>query len=101
MADAIFELPRLAAIYDALEPDRSDLEAYVAIADEFGSRRVLDVGCGTGTFAVLLGGRGLDVTGVDPARGSLDIARAKPNAGRVRWLQGDATTLPCRSTLRP
>jgi len=28
MADAIFELPRLAAIYDALEPDRSDLEAY-------------------------------------------------------------------------
>jgi len=94
MADAIFELPRLAAIYDALEPDRSDLEAYVAIADEFGSRRVLDVGCGTGTFAVLLAGRGLDVTGVDPARGSLDIARAKPNAGRVRWLQGDATTLP-------
>jgi len=55
---------------------------------------VLDVGCGTGTFALLLAGRGLDVTGVDPARGSLDVARAKPNAGSVCWLYGDATTLP-------
>jgi len=26
MADPIFEHPRLAAIYDALDPDRSDLE---------------------------------------------------------------------------
>jgi len=48
MADANFELPRLAAIYDALDPDRSDLEVYSAIADEFGARRVLDVGCGAG-----------------------------------------------------
>jgi SAM-dependent methyltransferase len=94
VADDIFEHPRLAAIYDALDPDRSDLEVYVAIADELGARRVLDVGCGTGTFALLLADRGLDVTGVDPAGGSLDVARAKPNANRVRWIHGDATTLP-------
>src|SRR5260370_254833 len=42
MADPIFEYPRLAAIYDALDPDRSDLDAYVAIADELGARRVLE-----------------------------------------------------------
>lgn len=94
MADAHFEHPRLAAIYDALDPDRRDLQAYAAIAAELGARRVLDVGCGTGTFALLLAGRGLDVTGVDPARGSLAVARAKRGAERVHWLDGDATGLP-------
>jgi SAM-dependent methyltransferase len=94
MADDIFEHPRLAAIYDASDPDRGDLDVYVAIADELGARRVLDVGCGTGTFALLLADRGLEVTGVDPARGSLDVARAKPNARRARWIHGDATALP-------
>jgi SAM-dependent methyltransferase len=94
MPDNIFEHPRLAAIYDALDPDRSDLDAYVATAIELGAQRVLDVGCGTGTFALLLAARGLDVTGVDPARASLDVARAKPGAERVRWIHGDATALP-------
>ena len=94
MPDAIFDDPRLAALYDPLDPDRSDLDAYVAIVDELGARRVLDVGCGTGTFACLLAERGIDVVGVDPASASLDVARAKPGADRVRWLHGDATTLP-------
>jgi len=67
MADNAFEHPRLAAIYDALDTDRSDLDVYAGIAKELGARRVLDVGCGTGTFAVLLADRGFDVTGVDPA----------------------------------
>ncbi|MBO0836242.1 MAG: class I SAM-dependent methyltransferase, partial [Actinobacteria bacterium] len=94
MPDAIFDDPRLARIYDPLDPDRSDLDVYAAIAAEFGARSVLDVGCGTGTFACLLAARGLEVTGVDPAGASLDVARAKPGAGAVRWLHGDATTLP-------
>ena len=93
MADESFDHPRLAAIYDALDPDRSDLDVYVAIAEELGARRVLDVGCGTGTFALMLAGRGFEVTGVDPAKASLDVARAKPGAERVRWIHGDATAL--------
>jgi SAM-dependent methyltransferase len=94
MADNGFEQPRLAAIYDALEADRTDLDVYASIAEELGARRVLDVGCGTGTFAILLAGRGLEVTGVDPALASLDVARAKPGGDRVRWIHGDATSLP-------
>jgi SAM-dependent methyltransferase len=94
VADAIFEHPWLAAMYDALDPDRSDLEVYIAIADELGARRLLDVGCGTGTFALLLAEHGLEVTGVDPAKASLDVARGKPGAERVRWIHGDAATLP-------
>ena len=94
MADAIFEHPRLAAIYDALDPDRSDLDAYAAIAEELGVHHVLDLGCGTGTFALRLADLGLEVTGVDPAGASLAVARAKPGAERVRWIHGDAAALP-------
>ena len=94
MGDAIFEDPRLAAMYDELDPDRSDLDVYSAIAHELDARSVLDVGCGTGTFALLLADAGLDVTGVDPSKASLDVARGKPGAERVRWIHGDATALP-------
>lgn len=94
MADALFEEPRLAVVYDPLDPDRSDLDVYAAIAGEFGARTVLDIGCGTGTFACLLASRGIQVIGVDPAAASLDVARAKPGAGRVRWIQAGAGDLP-------
>lgn len=94
MADALFEEPRLAGVYDPLDPDRDDLVVYAAIAEEFGARSVLDIGCGTGTFGCLLAGRGVDVIGVDPAAASLEVARAKPGAERVRWLRCDAASLP-------
>lgn len=92
--DAIFAEPRLAAIYDDLDPDRSDLEPYRALVRELGATSVLDVGCGTGTFASLLVADGIAVTGVDPAAASLEVARSKPGAASVRWIHGDATTLP-------
>lgn len=91
--DEIFANPRLAAIYDLVDADRSDLDHYVAIAEEFGAADVLDVGCGTGTLACMLTGSGYVVVGVDPAQASLDVARLKPYADRVRWIRGDATAL--------
>lgn len=92
MPDAIFDDPRLAPHYDLFNSDRSDLNAYVAMVAEFGALSVLDVGCGTGAFALMLAERGLEVVGVDPASASLDVARSKPGAGSVRFLDGDATT---------
>ena len=93
MVDAHYTEPRLAALYDPLDPDRSDLEVYAAMAAEFGARSVLDIGCGTGTFACLLASRGFSVTGLDPALASLDIARAKPFGDRVRWVHGTVGAL--------
>lgn len=45
-------------------------------------------------LALGLADAGIEVTGVDPARASVDLARAKPGSDRVTWLDGDATTLP-------
>ncbi|MBG0850378.1 class I SAM-dependent methyltransferase [Streptomyces spinoverrucosus] len=94
MADECFGHPRLAAIYDPLDPDRSDLDAYVRMAEEFGARRVLDIGCGTGVFALLLADRGIEVVGVDPAEASIEVAEGKPGSERVRWICGDVSALP-------
>ena len=59
---------------------------------------MVDVGCGTGSLAVLLAADGLAVTGVDPARASLDVARGKAHAEVVTWVHGTAADLPPLAT---
>lgn len=92
--DPIFADPRLAQLYDDFDGERDDLDHYVAIVGEFHARSVLDVGCGTGSFASRLAVKGIEVVGVDPAAASLAVATTKPGADCVRWIHGDATTLP-------
>lgn len=94
MPDAIFAHPRLAAVYDALDGRRDDLDSYLALTDELSADVVLDVGCGTGSLAVLLAAGGHAVVAVDPAEASLSIAKSKDGAANVRWIHGDATVLP-------
>jgi SAM-dependent methyltransferase len=94
VSDPVFADPRLAAVYDVFDGERSDLPPYLALVEEFGARSVLDVGCGTGSLAVLLAARGVDVVGLDPAAASLDVARGKPHAGAVRWVHGGVASLP-------
>jgi SAM-dependent methyltransferase len=89
-----FDDPRIAGVYDSFDSDRSDLDLYLAIVEELGASRVLDLGCGTGTLALVLGSSGRDVVAIDPAGAMLDVARAKPGADRVRWIHGDATSIP-------
>ena len=90
--DAIFAEPRLADIYDLIEPDRPDLLPYLALVEAFDAHSVLDIGCGTGTFACLLAERGIRVTGLDPAPASLAVAKRKAFADRVRWVAGTAAS---------
>jgi SAM-dependent methyltransferase len=92
--DAIFAHPRLAPVYDAFDGLRDDLDAYLAIAEELRADRVLDIGCGTGSLAVLLAGTGRTVVAVDPAAASLDVARSKDGSAGVTWIHGDATAAP-------
>jgi SAM-dependent methyltransferase len=89
-----FDDPRIAGVYDTFDADRSDLDVYAAIVEELGAARVLDLGCGTGTLAIMLASSGREVVAVDPAGAMLDVARAKPGAERVRWIHGDATAIP-------
>lgn len=89
VVDAEFGHLRLAGIYDALDSDRNDLDSYVDLVDELGGRRVVDVG-------LLLAGRGCRVVGLDPASASLAVARAKPGAERVTWVEGDARVVRVR-----
>ncbi|MGW3301554.1 SAM-dependent methyltransferase [Streptomyces rubiginosohelvolus] len=53
MADEIFANPRLAALYDPLDPGRGDLDPYVRLTEEIGARRVLDIGWICGNAAAL------------------------------------------------
>lgn len=89
-----FDHPVVAGLYDVLDPDRGDLDMYAALAEEVGARSAIDVGCGTGVFALRLAERGIDVVGVEPAGEMLAVARSKPGADGVRWVHGDAAALP-------
>ena len=57
---------------------------------------VVDVGCGTGTFAIALAAMRPDarVTGVDGDPQILELARRKPGAAAVTWSHGLADELP-------
>jgi SAM-dependent methyltransferase len=58
--------------------------------------RVVDVGCGTGNAALLAAARGARVTGVDPARRLLEVARQEADRRglEVTFLAGEAAALP-------
>jgi SAM-dependent methyltransferase len=81
-----YENAQIAEIYDSANPWAQGTDFYVSLA---GSRPcgVLDLGCGTGTLCCVLAERGYQVTGVDPAAAMLALARRKPHAARVEWVE--------------
>ncbi len=85
--------PRLVALYDIENSSRDDIDFYLGLAAELGAHRIIDLGCGTGVLACELAIGGRQVVGVDPAPAMLAVARQRPGAHRVQWVEGDAHAL--------
>jgi ubiquinone/menaquinone biosynthesis C-methylase UbiE len=71
------------------------LTAFMPTGDR--SRRVLEVGCGTGHWLRFLAGAGIAAFGLDPSPGMLNVARTRVPDGRL--IAARAEALPCRKTI--
>jgi SAM-dependent methyltransferase len=89
-----------ADVYDLLYQDK-DYDKECDFLEELFRRydhrpqTILDLGCGTGSHAIVLAKRGYKVTGVDRASDMLDRARRKAlDAGAdVRFIEGDISNI--------
>lgn len=88
-----FSDPRLVELYDALNPPSADTTFYLEAASKFHASTIIDIGCGTGLLTCELAKRGHTMIGVEPERAMLDVARRRPEAQQVHWIEGDATCL--------
>lgn len=72
------------------EEAAATVEKLLALAEPPG-KRVLDLACGPGRFAIPLARKGYAVTGVDRTRHLLDRARkrARGRARRIEWVRAD------------
>ncbi|GAA5503986.1 ubiquinone biosynthesis O-methyltransferase, mitochondrial [Deinococcus xinjiangensis] len=91
---AEFNDPRLVPLYDLQNRWGADDDFFLALSHEKPASRMADVGCGTGRLTLALAQAGHHVTGLDPARASLNLAQQKPDADQVIWLCGTVETLP-------
>ncbi len=77
---------RLIAWPQRIERERPLLEKVLGSGP---SRRVLDLGCGTGEHARFLAAQGFEVVGVDHSAGMLEKAREAPLPPGLAFVQGD------------
>lgn len=100
----LHEVPwsEMADVYDATRafPGDGEREVPAAVAArlrERGVGRLLEVGAGTGRFAVPLRAAGLRVVAADRSAEMLARLRAKPGGGEVHTVRCDALALPFRA----
>lgn len=98
MAEVWPEISELVELYDIENASRHDHDFHLATAARLGVVDAVDLGCGTGVFAVDLAATGPRVVGVDPAAASLAFARSRPGGDTVEWLLGTAADVPAEST---
>jgi SAM-dependent methyltransferase len=92
--DSYYDVPELAAHYDAEGAGRLDLPFYLDLARRVRAERVVDIGAGTGLLCSLLVAQGHRVLGVEPQETMLAIARRQSRADAVTWVHGTAADLP-------
>ncbi|TIO54197.1 MAG: class I SAM-dependent methyltransferase [Mesorhizobium sp.] len=91
MPDLHYEHPDLAGIYDLDSGWSVDRDFYLDLASG-GPKQILDLGCGTGLLCDAYASLGHDVTGVDPAKAMLDVAKTRPYGPIVNWVEATAQT---------
>jgi ubiquinone/menaquinone biosynthesis C-methylase UbiE len=94
--NALYNDSRLVDLYDLLNSGDWD---YAFYAEQIGKqrRRVLDLGCGTGTFAFRLAAAGHEVVAVDPSPVMINNARRRSGSCAVEWIVGDVTSVQNRA----
>src|SRR5690242_8504405 len=98
LADNIAVHTRMADTYERDEPhfrpeNKEKVRAnLLRIAERTGTRRMLDVGCGTGFVIGLVADTFEEIHGIDPTRAMLD--RVDISAGNVTVHEGVAEHLP-------
>lgn len=85
--------PRLPAVYDAECRWGPDDDFFLDLVNRGPTRRVIDLGCGTGRLTTAIAAAGHTVVGVDPNRTSLEAARLKPGGDRVTWVNGTSACM--------
>ena len=76
---------------------RLRMQAYLKVLPQLALRsgaRVLDLGCGAGSYSRVLGEAGFEVLGVDFASRVVQEARNRTHLGHVHYLSAEACTLP-------
>lgn len=70
-------------------------DAAMSVAD-FRGRRIIDIGCGDGTYTteIVELGDAAEVTGVDPAGNAISVARSRPAGLPIRFVEASAYVLP-------
>lgn len=76
--------------------ERLEVAAVLEVLAPMRGKRVLDAGCGDGTYALGAAERGALVTGVDLSEDMLTVARGRSAARDVKvdWRRGDVMALP-------
>lgn len=83
-----FSNSRLVATYDTLNAFGDDSDFWLKEIERLSPSTIIDLGCGTGLLTCELAKRGYSMIGVEPAGAMLDIARTKPYADKVEWIEG-------------
>lgn len=83
-----FSDPLLVSAYDALNALGEDGDFWLKEIERLVPKTIIDLGCGTGLLTCELAKRSYNMIGVEPAGKMLDVARTKPYADKVQWIEG-------------